>query len=200
MNRQVIIDKLEGLSQKQKWLITIGTLILLVGGYWYLYFLPQQNTLHTLEQEIASLDATIPTLTNKLKRLPALKEQYATLQRELVFARNLLPQSNSDMENLLSEIEALGNEQGIEFLLFAPGSEELHEYYASRSVNLNINGQFHKLMRFFSRLSRLNRLVTLKNVQLRPLQTNQNQTYLSANCVMFLYRTLTDAELKATKN
>ncbi len=199
MNRQAIIDKLEGLSQKQKWLIAIAAVLLLLLGYWYLFFLPQQNTVKQLEQEIANLDQTIPVLTRKLNRLPELKKEFASLEQELIFARNLLPKSNSDIETLLSDIEVLGNEQGIEFLLFAPGQEKHHEYYVSRSVNLNINGRFHNLMLFFSRLSRLNRLVTLENVKLRPLQNIQNQTYLSANCVIFLYRVLTEAELEARK-
>ena len=163
LNRQAIIDKLEELSQKQKWLIGVGILVLLVGGYGYLFFMPQHNTLNSLQKEIKNIDDTLPALTRKLQRLPALRKEFTALEQELTFARNLLPKSSSDMETLLSDIEVLGNEQGIEFLLFAPGNEEVHEYYASRSVNLNINGQFHDLMLFFSRLSRLNRLVKMYN-------------------------------------
>jgi type IV pilus assembly protein PilO len=197
MNRQDFITKLEGFSQKQKWIISLCTVALLVSGYWYLFFLPQQKALKQLKQEIARIEETIPVLTKKLHRLPELKDEFAALQQELTFAQKLLPKSNTDIENLLSDIEVLGNEQGVEFLLFAPGKEEQHKYYASRSVNLNINGQFHKLMLFFSRLSRLNRLVTLENVQLRPLQNAEQETYLTASCVIFLYRALTEAELAA---
>ena len=188
---------MEGLSPKQKIAIALLTLIIPLAAYWYFFFLPQQNTLQQLQAEIDSLEKTIPTLEQKMERLPTLRKEYAARQEELTFAKNLLPKSNSDIENLLSEIEALGNDQGVEFLLFAPGKEQLHDYYASRSVNLNINGQFHNLMFFFSRLSRINRLVTLENLQLKPVKHGHNETYLSANCRIFLYRALTESEQAA---
>lgn len=197
MDRKALIEKLESLSQKQKFVIFCLTILLLALAYWYFFFLPEQNTLKTLEQEIASLDQTLPILSKKLRRLPALKEEYATRQHELTFAKSLLPKSNSDIENLLSEIEALGNDQGVEFILFAPGKENLQDFYASTSVNLNINGQFHNLMLFFSRLSRINRLVTLESLNLKPLKHDQNETSLTASSVIYLYRALTEAELAA---
>lgn len=200
MDRQVIIQKLEQLSPKQKVLIVSASFILLLGGYWYLLFLPEHDVLKQLEAETAKLEKTIATLDQKVKRLPRLKKEYAALQRELRYAETLLPKSSSDVENLLSEIEALGNDEGIAFLLFAPGKETIKEHYATRSVNLKISGPFHNLMRFFSRLSRLNRLVTLETLQLQPVRKDQAETQLSASCSIYIYRSLSEAELAAKKN
>ncbi|MCF8039276.1 MAG: type 4a pilus biogenesis protein PilO [Desulfohalobiaceae bacterium] len=199
MDRQAITQKLEQMSPKQKILIACGSIILLLAGYWYLFFLPEHNSLKELQTEIAGLDKTIATLNQKITRLPALKKEYAALQQELTYAKTLLPKSNTDVENLLSSIEALGNDEGIEFLLFAPGNERVRDYYAARRVNLKISGPFHNLMRFFSRLSRLNRLVTLETLQLQPVRHDGTETELSASCAINIYRSLSQAERTAKK-
>ncbi|MCF8104916.1 MAG: type 4a pilus biogenesis protein PilO [Desulfohalobiaceae bacterium] len=199
MDRQAFIQKLEQLSRKQKILIVCGSIILLLVAYWYLFFLPGHNTLKELEAENKSLDKTISGLRKKVSRLPALEKEYAALQRELTQARTLLPKSNQGVENLLSAIEALGNQVGIEFLHFAPGAENIREYYAARLVDLKISGPYHNLMGFFSRLSRLNRLVTLETLQLQPVSHGQKETELSAGCTISIYRSLSPAELAAKK-
>jgi type IV pilus assembly protein PilO len=119
----------------------------------------------------------------------------------MIYAQSLLPETSADVENLLSAIEKLGNDAGIDFLLFTPGQVKKHDFYASRTVAVRFQGTFHNLMRFFDHLSRLDRLVTLESVQLRPVSKSQSQKIsLQADCQLQIYKVLSEQEMKNQKS
>jgi type IV pilus assembly protein PilO len=195
MDRQAYIQKLESLSPKQKIAILLATILLVGGAYWYFSFNPKYKRVQALEKDISSLNQDIARLQNQLKKLPKLRAKLKEHKKELIYAKTLLPESSKDVENLLSQIEKLGNNVGVEFLLFAPGQERVHDFYASRSVKLRLNGPFHNLMTFFSEMSRLNRLVTLEDLQLKPNKKRDGSLLLLADSHISIYRTLSEKEL-----
>jgi type IV pilus assembly protein PilO len=201
MDREALVKKLETLSRAQKLLILVLTVALLGAAYWYFLFRPEYESMQRLKKDIAQLENTIRNYRHKVARLPELEKKLKAQQREFVYAKTLLPESSSDVEDLLSEIEKLGNDNGLEFLLFSPGKETMHDFYASRKVQLRLEGPFHNLMHFFSQISRLDRLVTLENLQLRPGKGRgpNDEIVLNSDSQISIYRTLTEAELAAKK-
>lgn len=199
MDREALVKRLETLSRAQKLLILFFTVALLGAAYWYFLFRPEYDNLKRLEKDVAQLEDTIRNYRIKVAKLPKLEKKLEAQQREFVYAKTLLPESSSDVENLLSEIEKLGNDNGLDFLLFSPGNEKIHDFYASRQVQLRLQGPFHNLMHFFSLISRLNRLVTLENLQLRPGKGRgpNGEIVLNSDSQILIYRTLTEAELAA---
>jgi len=200
MDRQAYIAKLESLSGKQKIAILLVTIVLVGGVYWYFLFNPKYKQVQSLEKDIKGLNDKIAELKKDLKELPELRAELKKRQKELVYAKTLLPESSKDVENLLSQIEKLGNSVGVEFLLFAPGQEKVEDFYASRAVKLRLQGPFHNLMTFFSKMSRLNRLVTLEDLQLKPGSRSGGSLQLLADSHISIYRTLSEKELKPKKS
>lgn len=198
MDKTKIIQRLETLTTLQKTLIWIGTFGLLIGGYSYLVFWPLWQQWQIIERDIANLDKEIASYRLKVAHLPKLRKEYNRQRKILLLAKSLLPESSQDVEKLLSNIETLGRNVGVEFVMFAPeNKEQVKKYYAQRIVRLTIKGQFHNLMSFFSQLSRLNRLVTLQSVQFTPQhQKESTQVLLSANSQLAIYRSLTPEEKK----
>jgi len=202
MDREALVKRLETLSKAQKLLILVFTVALLGAAYWYFLFRPEYESLKQLKKDVAQLEATIRNYRHKVARLPELEKKLKAQEKEFVYAKTLLPESSSDVENLLSEIEKLGNDNGLEFLLFSPGKETTHDFYASRQVQLRLEGPFHNLMEFFSQISRLNRLVTLESLQLRPGKGRgpNDEIVLNSDSQISIYRTLTEAEVAAKEN
>lgn len=201
MDRQKLINKLESLSLPQKILIGAGSIILLTGIYFFFFFKPQYNKLNTLKKDIESLEKTIATYQKKISKLPTIKKHLNSKKQELIYAKTLLPETKHEVENLLSEIEKLGKDVGVEFLLFSPGQENKHKFYATRQVTLRLRGHFHNLMQFFSKITSLNRLVTLERLQLKPdNKQEKDQITLLADSHIAIYRALTQQELVAQKN
>lgn len=208
MSREALVKSLERLSLLQKILILVATLIILVGAFWWFLFKPKWERVAPLEKEISTITTQISSYRKELEDLPRLEQEYESQKVKLTYANTLLPENVEEIEELLAEIERLGRDVGIEFLLFAPGSETVLEHYATRTVTLKLSGPFHNLMTFFSRMSRFDRLVSLNNLTLRPSgQVQAGGVVLSADASILVYRALSSEEIakreaakKASKN
>ena len=194
MDKELLVKKLESLTKVQKIGIAVGLVAVLAVAYWWFLFKPKWDKIPKLEKDIANLEQNIRKARKKVKELPALEKKMERKRQELVYAQNLLPESGEEIEHLLASIEGLGKELGIDFLMFTPGSEQVGEYYAKRSVQLKLKGQFHDLMRFFSQLSGLDRLVTLEHLNLNPQGAEGERVILNADSRIFMYRALTEQE------
>ncbi|MDZ7760979.1 MAG: type 4a pilus biogenesis protein PilO [Desulfovermiculus sp.] len=195
MAEQSLRSRWTDLSLARKALYSCLAGLGLAGALWFFLFKPQMDEIASMQQDITRLDKDIAQYRIQIKALPQVQEDVKARKRELAYAQTLLPETNSDAENLLSSIEKLGNDVGIEFLLFTPGQEKKHDFYASRTINVRFQGSFHNLMRFFDHLSGLDRLVTLESVQLRPTSSSRiEDVSLQADCQLRIYRMLSEQE------
>ncbi|MFW6323551.1 MAG: type 4a pilus biogenesis protein PilO [Desulfovibrionales bacterium] len=204
MDRQALIERLEKLTPLHKGAILIATLLIIGGAYWYLSLQKDREEMNTLKNEIAGMDQQIAKHEKIVAdNLPRIEKELEIRLRQFRFAKQLLPESNEEKENLLASIEKLGRDEGLEFRLFVPGSEQKKEIYAQTGIQLELNGNFHNLIRFFSRMSGMDRLVSLENLSLNPLGGKQgaDDGYipLNAKSRILLYRALTDKEIAAKK-
>lgn len=194
-----LIQKLDRLSNVQKIIFFVGIICLTIFVYWFFFFNPQYKKIEPLGKDIRQLKQRLDTYRKKVVNLPELEKKYQSLQDEFAYAETLLPETSQGVERLLSSIEKLGNQLGIEFLLFVPGDERQHQFYATRSVNLRIQGPFHNLMHFFSKMSRLDRLVSLERIQLHPRKIKNQGQVIEASTKIAVYRSLTSEELQNKK-
>ncbi|MFO8031585.1 MAG: type 4a pilus biogenesis protein PilO [Desulfohalobiaceae bacterium] len=197
MSKQALLQKIDSISTGRKILILIACLVLLLALYWFFFLQDSLQQVSQLQDSIASLKQEISNYEKQVDQLPEIEDRLQARQKELAYAQRLLPDSMHDVENLLAEIEKLGKDVGVEFLLFEPGQEEVQEFYAMQLVNLRVQGPFHNLMQYFSRMSRLNRLVTLESLRLQPEGPQHSQEIqLMAPARIAVYRALTQEELQ----
>ena len=191
------LSRYEAINRKRRLTIFAVIFSAVVVGYWYFLFQPHWAQIHAHEKKIQELDSQIALFRSKVARLPEVEKQLAKRQREWTYAKSLLPNTNQEVEELLASIERVGKDVGIEFVLFAPGKEKEDQYYVSRHVDLRLQGDFHSLMLFFSRLSQFDRLVRLENLRLRPQQDTGEAVELTADSDISMYRALSEAEIAA---
>ncbi|MFP4083787.1 MAG: type 4a pilus biogenesis protein PilO [Desulfonatronovibrio sp.] len=197
INKQEILSSIEKLTRTQKILVQFLILAVICGTSWYFYLEPALGKMAELKQDAESLEEDITRFSIQAAKLPETEGALEKMERELILANTLLPKDAHALERLLASFEQLGNEKGVRFLLFQPGSEEVHKYYATRTVQLRLQGNFHHLMSYFDELSRLDRLVSLQSLRLSPLSEQQGENItLSAESVLLVYRSLSQAELE----
>jgi len=202
MDKQVIIDKIEQLTPVQKALSLVLFLFFIVGGSWYFLFSSKIDELTKLKGNITALEEAITKYRLLAAKLPHLEEQLKERQKELILAKMLLPEDAQALERLLASFEKLGNEKGVEFILFQPGPENIYEFYATRRVQLRLQGAFHNLVQYFDSLVRLERLVSLENLRLTPVKNNgaTGESLLMADSSILVYRALTPEEILDRKS
>lgn len=200
INKQEILSSIEKLTRVQKILVQVLVPAAILGLSWFLYLSPAWENITRLQQEAESLEQDIARFSVQAARLPEIEKEFEEREKELVLARTLLPEDAHALERLLASFERLGNEKGVRFLLFQPGAEETHKHYASRSVQLRLQGSFHNLMSYFDELSRFDRLVSLQSLRLNPLSGQQGERIvLMAEAMLLVYRSLSQEELEAGK-
>lgn len=198
MDKTSISKKFAELSSVKLLLILIGLGVVLFGAYWYFILDGKLVQIAKAQQSIEQLDKDIALYRAQVAKLPELERSLSLRQKELYYAKTLLPEDSRALEMLLASFERLGRDENVEFILFQPGAEQVQEFYATRTVQLQISGTFHRLVTYFDRLTRLDRLVTIQNITFSPVSDfSPTEKYLNTSLVLQVYRALTDAEIAA---
>jgi type IV pilus assembly protein PilO len=198
MDKSSVSKKIAELSPMQLALIVLGLAVSVYGLYWYFILDEKLSQITKAEQTVAQLDKDIALYRTQVANLPELERNLELRKKELYYAKTLLPEDSRALEMLLASFEKLGRDEHVEFILFQPGAEQIHEFYATRSVQLQIGGTFHPLVAFFDRLSRVDRLVTIQDINFTPVSDfSPTEKYLNTSLVLQVYRALTEAEIKA---
>ncbi|RQD75662.1 type 4a pilus biogenesis protein PilO [Desulfonatronospira sp. MSAO_Bac3] len=202
LSREQIIAGVESLSTGRRILILVLLVVIVGGGSWQFFIGPNLQQARDLESELEDLETDIALYSGQVAELAQKEEEAEAMQKELEMAQTLLPADTHALERLLASFERLGNEKGVRFLLFQPGSEEMHDYFASRSVQLRLQGRFHDLVGYFDALAGLDRLVSLESLRLRPVDEQQfsRDRMLTAESRLRVYRALTAEEEAALED
>ncbi len=181
----VYFDKISKLKMVHRVLIFAGTIVLLVGLFIYLVYMPKTGEITKIESEKDRLDGEIRVARVRAKNLKKLEADLITAQDDLKFALRLLP-TTSEIPKLLKSITKLGNDSNLEFLLFSPEKQVSKEFYVEIPVSMEVRGSYHNVATFFDKVGKLDRIVNVVNVNMAPLKAYS--TYLKTTCRVLTYR------------
>ena len=188
MNNKSISRKFSELSSTHKVLLFLIIVCCACGVYWYTILDDKLTEIAQLTQTSEKLDQDIERYKTLVAKLQALEQSLSAQRKELYYAMTLLPEDARALESLLASFEKLGRDEHVEFVLFQPGPEQQADFYATRTVQLQISGTFHRLLTYFDRLSRLDRLVTIQDVTFSPVSDlSPTEKYLNVNLVLQVY-------------
>jgi type IV pilus assembly protein PilO len=144
---------LRGLSrERQVALICAGLLLVAVLGYFVLVS-PKRSTAHKLATEKAQVDKQI-----ERNRASALGRNLPAIQSADVFRLTKAIPDNSDMPDLILELNQLAVAAGISFDEIAPQAATSDNAYEIHPVSLTFSGNFYSLADFLFRLRNLVRV------------------------------------------
>ncbi|MEW5735464.1 MAG: type 4a pilus biogenesis protein PilO [Thermodesulfobacteriota bacterium] len=161
------LEKIGQLSRIQRILIAVGLCVVAIGLTVWLAYLPAIQSMDTLSTEITDLNQKLADaimVANKYEEFKAKKEA-----QELEFrkGRLLLPDAK-EIPSLLDAISRRGKESGLDFVLFEPKPEVAGSTFAEMPVSMEVIGSYHNIATFFDKLSKLTRLVNVKDMRIKP--------------------------------
>ena len=124
--------------------------------------------LRSAEREEVDLRSRFEQGQRQAVNLDRYRAQLAEIERSFGTVLGRLS-ATTEIPGLLADISRAGLNAGLEELLFRPMEEERQEFYAELAVNMRLSGDYHQLGRFVSDIAAIPRLVTLHDVNLRPL-------------------------------
>jgi type IV pilus assembly protein PilO len=195
MNR--LVERLEALEPKHRWMIC-GLAVMLLAGIGYY--------LHSLDVErFEALNVAVDEMRQSVQKHQAIAVRHEELKARLValddalkVAITLLPETR-EIPELLTQISQLGLSAGLEFRLFKPEAERPADFYAEVPVSLAILGFFHDLARFFDHLSKLSRIVNVTDIKISPAKGSREANTLMTQCLLTTFRFLEPQEATGKK-
>jgi type IV pilus assembly protein PilO len=179
-------EKIEKLTQVQRILIYVGSYLVIIGAFVYFLILPKFQQIDELSATLENLEQQIIVARAKASKLEQFRKDYAAAQDTFKIVKKSLPEEK-DIPKLLESVSLSGQESGLEFLLFEPKSEQKKEFYSLLPVSIRVKGSFSSVIDFFNRVSRLNRIVHIRDVKINPDKKSNNiTTECRANTFRFL--------------
>lgn len=162
-----ITDSLNNISPLQKLIIFILMLTMIIGGFIYFVYIPDNAEIAQISKEIESLDRDIEIHKTRVKRLAELKREMEEVQKELALKKDQLPPETEAVQ-LLKDTERLGNKVGLNIKLWRPGGRKVNPsgLYVELPVDVEFIGSYHEFGMFFDQISKFKQVVNISNLKM----------------------------------
>ena len=142
------------------------------GLAWYLMVWDEDRpVLQKAQQEELDLRAQFENKQQRAANLSAYKAPLAERERTFGAMLRQLP-GRTEVPNLLVDISQTGLAAGLQEKLFQPSGEQTKGFYAELPIKIRLVGSYHQFGNFVSGIAALPRIVTLHDIQIKPVATS----------------------------
>ena len=142
--------------------------VLVVLAYGYFLMWPLWDDWDRNVTSLQKLDNDLAVKRRVASSRPALEAEIKNLETQLNDALVRLPEEK-DIPKLMTQINTLGQQAGLDFSFFRPGTPVKKGFYSELPIDFRIEGGYHTLGVFLDRLSKLDRIVAVSDVKITPL-------------------------------
>ncbi|NLG75531.1 MAG: type 4a pilus biogenesis protein PilO [Xanthomonadaceae bacterium] len=153
---------------------------------------PKKPDLDAAKAEEQQLLGTLEQKARKAANLDAYKAQLAEIEQSFGAMLRKLP-NKTEVPSLLTDISQQGSGAGLDQKLFQPSAQVNKDFYAELPIKMRLTGSFHAIGAFVSGIAALPRIVTLHDVQIKPVDTSSTDQ-LQLDVTAKTYRYLDEEE------
>ena len=194
MQPSPIIERLAKLPRGQRFLLYIVLYVVVGLLYVFTIYYPSIAELDSLRTNKENLKTQKAQVEARVANKETFDQELERLTKELSVALTELP-SDREIPGLLKGISQLGRKVGLDVRRFTPLPEEKREYVAEVPVELEVEGTFHEVAMFFDRLSKMNRIVYVQNIEMGKAVERGGKVSLTVAGKALTFRFLTEKEL-----
>ena len=187
-------EKLEQLAKVPKPIrlaVVSAVLVAIAVGYWFLAYQPALSEKTVLTAKAQELQRELNNARAVAAKGPAFEAEIAGLERDLELALKQLP-NRKHFEDLLQDISTAGKKVGVTIKSIDRAAEVPRDFYAEVPFDLEIEGSYHDLARFFEMVAALPRIVNIGALDIDVASENQTATRLKVSGKAKTYRFLSD--------
>lgn len=167
-------------------------LVVTVGGYFY-DTIPEMDNYDQVVQKEEALRTSFVDKKKQAVNLDLYEKQLDEVTKDSDQLLKQLP-NKSEIEKLLVDINQAGINRGLEFELFKPEKEIMHDFYAELPINIKVVGTYDAIGNFAADVAKLPRVVLFTNME---IISKDKKITLSAVAKTFRY--LDNEELATQK-
>ncbi|MGB5684667.1 MAG: type 4a pilus biogenesis protein PilO [Candidatus Electrothrix sp.] len=188
-----IEEKFIPLDQKIKIAGVVVLVAALVAGFYFFVFATNLEIIKKLESEKASLQADVNKAEKAAENVEQHRAELAEAEKRFEEISIVLPKTK-EIPALLTSISDHGTSAGLDFNSFTPGNETPKDFYAEIPISIQVSGPYHNVGYFLDQVSKLERIVTVKNITMGSPRQVEGEILLSSSCNLLTYRFLNEEE------
>jgi type IV pilus assembly protein PilO len=156
--------------------VALGILLalLIVVAYWQFVLRGSWRELDEARAEYSRVQAEAERTRRIASQRPVLEHELKLLEARLFRAVLQLPQER-EIPALLTRVAKLGRETDLDVSLFRPGPPLSKGFYTEIPVQLKVTGMYHNLGALFERFARMDRIVNVADLSIRPAGKDQKK-------------------------
>jgi len=187
-------DSLERLAKIPKPIrlgVVSSCLVTIAGCYWFLVYEPAQEVRRELVVRAHELQRNLNNARSVANDVPGFEKEVADLESDLALAVRQLP-NRKQFEDLLQDISTAGKKVGVTIKSIDRDVEIERDFYAEVPFELEIEGTYHDLARFFEMVSVLPRIVNVGSLNIQVAKESRSDTRLKVSGRATTFRFLSD--------
>lgn len=187
MDTTALFEQVEKIKMPVRIVIFFGTIILLAVAFTYFFYLPKTAEITKTENKNEELEQRLNLAKNRAKKLKQFEEDFAQVNTQFKEALKLLPDSK-EIPSLLSSISQLGTDSALTVNRFDPQNERSQDFYMEIPVSLEVRGPYHNVAVFFDKVGRMERIVNILNVSMKPIQDRSSALVTTCDAVTYRFK------------
>ncbi len=184
---QARIDQVAKLPRAARIGIVVGLVVAIGAGYFFGVYQGLSNEVQQLRAKELELQRKLTEVRSIAANIGAFEEEIVELEAQLAVALTQLP-NEKQIEVLLTDISNLGKTAGIEIKSFARKPEVAHDFYAEVPLELQLEGSYHNIAKFFDLVSKLPRIVNMGSISMAIARDSELETRLKVTGVATTFR------------
>ncbi len=159
--------------------------------------MPKHKEMKALDSKIDNQNNQIATSQAKGARLDVLVKENERLLKRLDELREQLPEEK-EISNLLKQVSDICTESGLDMLSWRPGQKAKHAsgIVYEIPVSVTVTGTYHDFGKFLSNLTKLNRIVNVKNIQIGSPRMAQGRDLLQISFTASTFSIIPESEIE----
>jgi len=198
MEKGSFFESVEKITMPIRVLILFGTVVLIGGLFVWFVYIPKGEDITKAKETIASLQRKLDQAKVRAQHLKKFEEELMLVDGQFQEALKLLP-NEKEIPQLLRTITQLGSDSELQFRLFRPQREHQRDFFIEIPVSIEVSGTYHNVAVFFDRVGRMERIVNILNVSMKPIQDRSTTLVTNCDAVTYSFKGPTDANQKNQK-
>jgi len=181
------LEQITKLAPAARYGVMAAISLLFVIAYFALVYRDASERYTNLHGQELELERRLTEVRSVAANLQDFEEEIARLELKLSSVLRQLP-DKKEMEVLLTDISNLGKQSGIEIKSFKRKEEVDHGFYAEVPIDIELEGEYHDVARFFDMLGKLPRIVNMGSIKTRVAGEDLEATRLKVEGTATTYR------------
>jgi type IV pilus assembly protein PilO len=151
------------MSGMKQWGLVIVVAGLITGALYFTYFKTQRDANQTAQN---ALDAKLKEnreLAPYESRLAEINRQLASLEQQMEIEKRIVP-DEKDVEGFMKMLDAEAAKTGVELRRYTAQPSSSKEFYTAVPFEIELDGSYYSMMKFFDDVSKLERIVNVSNL------------------------------------